>query len=145
MDRRTSGAALAMLAAFLLIYLPDVGHGFISDDFRWIVESRAASAGDLLAPFRTNTGFYRPIVSLTFANDFAFWGTNAFGYGLTNLALCLLTAAALVALARRLGLSASASVVAAGVWLFNFHAVNMALLWLSGRTALLVSLFSVAT
>src|SRR5215212_404286 len=107
MDRRMIGAALAMLAAFLLTYLPDVGHGFISDDFRWIVESRAAWPHDLLALFRANTGFYRPIVSMTFANDFAFWGTNAFGYGLTNVALCLLTAAGLIALARRLGLSVS--------------------------------------
>src|SRR5215208_6016911 len=46
---------------------------------------------------------------------------------------------------RRRGLSAGAAVVAAAIWLFNFHAVNMALLWLSGRTALLVSLLSVAT
>ena len=38
----------------------------------------------------------------------------------------------------------SAALVAAGVWLFNFHAVNMAVLWLSGRTSLLVSLFSLA-
>jgi hypothetical protein len=144
MDRRTIGAALAVAAAFLLIYLPDVGRGFISDDFRWIEESRAAWPRHLVALFSANTGFYRPIVSMTFAQDFAVWGTNAFGYGLTNVALCLLTAAALVTLARRLGLSAGAAVVAAAVWLFNFHAVNMALLWLSGRTALLVSLFSVA-
>ena len=37
------------------------------------------------------------------------------------------------------------ALVAAGVWLFNFHAVNMAVLWLSGRTALLVSLFSIGS
>ena len=145
MDRRTIGAGLALIAAFLLIYLPDVGHGFISDDFRWIVESRAAWPRDLVTLFGANTGFYRPLVSISFATDFAIWDSKAFGYGVTNVALALLTAGALCALSRRLGLSAGAAVVAGGVWLFNFHAVNMALLWLSGRTALLVSLFSVST
>ena len=142
---RTVAAGAAMAVAFLLIYLPDAGHGFISDDFRWIVESRSQSVRDLIALLGTNTGFYRPVVSWSFAADHAAWGTNAFGYGLTNLILCLATAAALFTLARRLLLPPSAAFVAAGVWLFNFHAVNMAVLWLSGRTSLLVSLFSLAT
>lgn len=141
MTMRTLVAA-ALAGAFLFIYLPDVGHGFISDDFRWIVESRSAGPIELLG---ANTGFYRPVVSWSFAADHALRGTNARGYGLTNLALCLVTAGALFALARRFSLPSSAALVAAGVWLFNFHAVNMALLWLSGRTGLLVSLFSLGT
>ena len=142
---RTVAAGAAMAGAFLLIYLPDAGHGFISDDFRWIVESRSQSVSDLIALLSTNTGFYRPVVSWSFAADHAAWGSNAFGYGLTNLALCLATAAALFKLARQVALPPSAALVAAGVWLFNFHAVNMAVLWLSGRTSLLVSLFSLGT
>ena len=145
MTVRTLAAAAAMAGAFLLIYLPDIGHGFISDDFRWIVESRSSSPGDLVALLGSNTGFYRPVVSWSFAADHALWGTNAFGYGVTNLILCLATAAALFALARQLALPSAAALAAAGVWLFNFHAVNMALLWLSGRTALLVSLLAVGT
>jgi hypothetical protein len=139
---RDVAAAAAMAGAFLLIYLPDAGHGFISDDFRWIVDSRSDSIRDLIALFGTNIGFYRPVVSWSFAADHAVWGANPFGYGLTNLILCLAAAAALFALARRVQLPSSAALVTAGVWLFNFHAVNMAVLWLSGRTALLVSLFS---
>ena len=142
---RDVAAAAAMAGAFLLIYLPDLGHGFISDDFRWIVEGRSDSLADLIALFGTNTGFYRPIVSWSFAADHAAWGSSAFGYGLTNLILCVATAAALFALARRVQLPSSAALITAGVWLFNFHAVNMAVLWLSGRTALLVSLFSLGT
>jgi hypothetical protein len=142
---RTVAAAAAMAGAFLLIYLPDVGRGFISDDFRWIVESRSDSLRDLIALLAANIGFYRPVVSWSFAADHSVWGTDSFGYGMTNLVMCLATAAMLFALARRVHLSASAALVAAGVWLFNFHAVNMAVLWLSGRTALLVSLFSLAT
>src|SRR5687768_5958128 len=142
---RTVAAASAMAGAFALIYLPDVGHGFISDDFRWVVASRSESPGDLIALLSANTGFYRPIVSWSFAADHAIWGTAAFGYGLTNLLLCFTTAAALFALARRVALPPAAALVAVGVWLFNFHAVNMAVLWLSGRTALLVSLFSIGS
>jgi hypothetical protein len=140
----TAAAALATL--FLAIYLPDIGHGFISDDFRWIVESRSASPADVLALFSRNLGFYRPMTSASFALDHALWGGgDAFGYASTNLALCLGAAAALFALARRLRLPAAAALVAAGAWLLNFHAVNMSVLWLSGRTALLAALFSLAT
>jgi hypothetical protein len=142
---RTVAAAAALAGAFLLIYLPDLGHGFIADDFRWIVESRSDSIGDLMALLGANTGFYRPVVSWSFAADHALWDTNAFGYGITNLVLCFATAAALFALARRFALPPSAALLVAGVWLFNFHAVNMALLWLSGRTALLVAVFSLGT
>src|SRR5687767_3524673 len=138
MTPRTTAAAAAIAGAFLLIYLPDIGHGFISDDFRWIVESRSSSVADLAALLGSNTGFYRPVVSWSFAADHALWSADAFGYGVTNLVLCLATATALFALARQLALPPAASLAAAAVWLFNFHAVNMALLWLSGRTALLV-------
>jgi hypothetical protein len=138
-------AAAAIVAIFLVIYFPGVGHGFISDDFRWIVESRVESARDLFALFSSNVGFYRPLTSSSFAADYASWGSNAFGYGVTNLALCLACAMALFALARRLGLPRQAALVAAGVWLLNFHAINMAVLWLSGRTALLAGLFALAT
>lgn len=145
-DRRAIQlSALAAAALFLVIYLPDAGHGFISDDFRWIVEGRLATPADLVRVFTSNVGFYRPVVTLSFGLDYALWGDNARGYGVTNLALCLAGAWTLYVLARRLGLAPAASLVAAAAWLFNFHAVNMALLWLSGRTALLVTLFALAT
>src|SRR5687767_13492322 len=108
-------AAAALLATlFLVIYLPDVGHGFIADDFGWIAESRLGSVSDAIGLFTANVGFYRPVVSLSFALDHAIWGTNAFGYGLTNLALCLANAAMLFALARRLGLPVAAALTTTG-------------------------------
>ena len=145
MRPRAATAAAILAAIFLAIYLPDIGHGFISDDFRWIVESRADGPGDLVDLFTTNVGFYRPLVALTFAADYALWETNAFGYGVTNLLLVIADAALLFALARRVDLPAAASLATVGVWVLNFHAVNMSLLWLSGRTALLAALFSLAT
>jgi hypothetical protein len=51
----------------------------------------------------------------------------------------------LYALARRFSLSPPAALLTVAVWAFNFHGVNMALLWLSGRTSLLVTFFSLLT
>ena len=139
-------AALAVsVAAFALVYVPAIGRGFIKDDFVWIATSRVGSAADVAALFASNTGFYRPLVSLTFAADHALWGLNALGYGVTNLVLAVACPALLFALARAFGLPRTPSVVGAAAWAFNFHAVNMALLWVSGRTALLATLFSLGT
>jgi hypothetical protein len=138
-------AAVALAAVFATIYLPDIGHGFIKDDFRWIRSSRVIDAGDAVALFATNVGFYRPIVSLTFAADYAVSGLNALGYGITNLTLLLAGALLLFWLARRFAFSPGAALFTVGVWLLNFHAVNMALLWVSGRTSLLVVVFALAT
>ena len=133
--------ALAIIVA--AVYGPDVGRGFSKDDFRWIVASRVRSAGDLKRLFVDTTGFYRPMVSLSFAANERLGGANPMGYGLTNLALALATAVAIAFLARGLQLPMGACLFAAGVWLMNFHGINMAVLWISGRTALLLTLFAV--
>jgi hypothetical protein len=145
MSRPFALAAALTAVVFLAIYLPDIGHGFISDDYRWIVESRVESVWDAIGLLGKNIGFYRPLVSLTFAADYAVWEANAFGYALTNLLLLGAAAVLLFALARTFGLARGASLVGVGVWLFNFHAVNMALLWISGRTALLASVCALIT
>ena len=141
---RTVAAVGALAAIFLIIYLPDLGHGFLKDDFGWVWRARPDGPGFILA-FRSDIGFYRPLVMATFAVDHAFWQLNPFGYGITNLTICCVDAALLWALARCLRLPAAAAVVAAAAWAFNFHGINMGLLWLSGRTALLVVLFALAT
>ena len=48
-------AALLPVAVFLAVYLPRVGHGFILDDYRWVL-------------------FYRPVVALTLGLDHALAG-----------------------------------------------------------------------
>jgi hypothetical protein len=134
--------SVALLIAFLVIYLPDVGHGFVRDDFMWVGVSRVHSAADVLRIARDNTGFYRPIVTLTFAADYAAFGLRPLLFALTNCALLLLCALLVGTLARRLGAAPWAALAAAGLWALNFHGVNMALLWISGRTALLLCLFA---
>jgi hypothetical protein len=133
---------LPPLVAVLLVYLPDVGHGFIKDDFAWIRASRISGARDLLALFGKDNGFYRPLVSLTFAVDHRLFGLHPFGYGLTNLVLLLADAGLLVALGRTLGMPAGTAVFAAAVWTLDPHGIPMAVLWISGRTALVLTLFA---
>jgi hypothetical protein len=140
---RTLVAGLALLGIFLVVYLPDLGHGFVKDDFGWVRRASTRAWRDLL--LRSDIGFYRPLVMATFVSDHALYGLNAFGYGMTNLALCLGGAALFVKVARSLSLPTGAAMMGAAVWAFNFHGVNMGLLWLSGRTALLVVLFALAT
>jgi hypothetical protein len=131
-------AAAVLVAVLIAIYLPGIGKGFVKDDVVWVGANQVTSWSDVGALLFRTDGFYRPVVAATFALDRGIYGLEPFGFGVTNLILLLLGAAALVYLATTLGLSATMAIAASGVWVLNFHAVNMAVLWLSGRTALCV-------
>jgi hypothetical protein len=92
----------------------------------------------------TPMGFYRPIVSWSFALNYALFGLSPMPYALTNFAIVIATLLLIASVARRLGLPPLASVVAAGLWALNFHGIGMGLTWVSGRTSLLTTLFAVA-
>lgn len=142
--RTPASAAVVLAAACCLAYAADAGHGFIKDDFRWIRETRVESIGDVGRLFRRTDGFYRPLVSLTFSANSAAGGLEPRAYGLTNLFLLFTAGLLMWSLGRRLGLPAGAALAAAGIWAFNFHGINMAVLWISGRTALVVTVASLA-
>jgi hypothetical protein len=131
-------AAAILLAILIAIYGPGIGKGFVKDDVVWVGANHVTSWNDVRALLFRTDGFYRPVVAATFAVDRAVYGLAPFGFGVTNLCLLLLGACALAYLAVSLGLRPAMAVVVAGVWALNFHSVNMAVLWLSGRTALCV-------
>jgi hypothetical protein len=126
------------VTVFFAVYGPAVGRGFISDDFGWITQSRIESFGGALRLFDQNHGFYRPLVALSWALNYAFAGASPLTYGWTNLLLALIAAILIMSLLGALRLSRAAAAFGAAVWLLNFHGINMALLWISGRTALLL-------
>ena len=145
---RPAGSFTAILAvAWLLfaaaVYLPDVGRGFVKDDFGWVGAGRAAlhAPSDALVP--AAPGFYRPAVAFTFAADYLLHDVRPRGYGFTNLALYLLCIGAISLLCRAAGLSPPAATLAAVVWAVNPHGINMAVVWISGRTSLCLTLFAV--
>ena len=135
---RPVASCLILLAALLAVYLPDIGHGFVKDDFNWIATSQLNAEVLLGAP----TGFFRPAVSASFAINRAACGLSPFCYGLTNLMLLLAAAAGVAVLARAVGLVWGGSIAATAIWIFNWHGINMATLWISGRTALLLTTFA---
>ena len=142
-SRFTVAVAAAVLAtAWLLAYGPTIAGGFIKDDFAWVYHGRLNGWSSVSPASASPGGFYRPIVQLTFSATEALFGTNPIPYALTNLLLALFCAASIFALARALGLAAWAALAATAVWAFNFHGINMAVLWFSGRTSLLGTLFS---
>jgi hypothetical protein len=145
-DRQLRLAAyLVAFGLFLGIYVPRAGHGFIADDFEWALGNRSRSASDVAAILTRDNGFFRPVVGLTFAANEFLSGTNPRPYGMTNVALAALCALSIVWLGRALRLPFHACAFAAAVWLLNFRGIDMAVLWLSGRTALLLTLAAAAT
>src|SRR3982751_3642710 len=78
---------MAWLLFVTLVYVPDIGRGFVKDAFGWVEQGRAALAhpGDVILSPRP--GFYRPLVTLTFAVDYALHGHRPRPYGFTNLLL----------------------------------------------------------
>jgi hypothetical protein len=126
----------AIVLGLLVIYGPGIGHGFVKDDVAWVAANHVGSLQDAWALALRSNGFYRPLVAASFAVDRAIYGIEPFGYGVTNLLLLIASAAALGWAARGVGLSAAAATIATAIWVFNFHGIHMAVLWLSGRTEL---------
>jgi hypothetical protein len=144
MSRRLPALAVAApVGVFLAVYLANAGHGFLLDDFDWILNSRVRTLADLAGLFGAPSGFYRPVVSVTFAANEWLFGLHPFGYALTNIGLVLACAAAVAWLARGFGLSRGAAALAGALWLLNLHFVRTSVLWISGRTALVVALAAV--
>jgi hypothetical protein len=138
------GAAVFVLCLIACVYGCDAGHGFVKDDFAWIAASHIETRGDLIRRLGAGTGFFRPIVSLSFVLDHAIFDRAPLGYGLTNLGLLFACVGMLYLLFRAVGLRAGMAVGAALVWALNYQGINMAVLWISGRTALMVTLWAVA-
>ena len=129
-------------AVFLGIYAASIGHGFVADDFGWILDSRLSRVSQVPSLFFRSSGFYRPIVGLTFAANYAVFGNHPLGYGLTNLALAIACGGLLYLVARELLLPSGAAILAVALWLLNPHGMNTAILWMSGRTSLMLTLGS---
>ena len=79
--RWLAGAWIVFVVA---VYGPDVGRGFIKDDFTWIRAARTAIARPVTLIRQPDPGFYRPVATIAFAVDYAAHGWKPRGYGWTN-------------------------------------------------------------
>jgi len=118
-------ALAALLAAFSAVYLPSVGHGFLKDDFGWILRRPLNSLQDAAAFWRgAPSGFFRPLISLSFGVNRWGCGLQSRCYGLSNLVLLLACAAAIFVLVRGLELSKGTALLASALWVFNWHTAS---------------------
>lgn len=128
----------------LLAYGADIGRGLVADDFGWIYFSRIRSIGDAWTLLVEGApGFYRPLVALSFGVNERLFGLSPMPYAVTNLLMALAVMAGIMRLAAALGFGPIAGVFGAGLWALNFHGISMALMWVSGRTSLLATIFAV--
>jgi hypothetical protein len=135
--------AAVLTLVFLVSYGLDIGKGFVKEDAAWVMQSRVGSVHDLSRVVTRTGGFFRPVVALSFAINYWMFGGNPLGYGWTNLLLAVATGLGLYVLARSFALPRGGALLAVALWILNFHGINVAVLWLSGRTALLLVLFAV--
>jgi hypothetical protein len=131
----------APVVLFLIVYVVLPNHGLMIDDYAWILQSRVRAIDDLLGLFTHSSGFYRPIVGVSFALNNAIAGSHVASYGIVNVAIALACAAAIRSLGRALGLARGAALFMACVWLLNFQGIRTAVQWVSGRSELLLVLF----
>jgi hypothetical protein len=132
-------AAIMPAIVFCAVYLPRVGHGFILDDYRWVLESRVSSLSQFWQLFIRENGFYRPLVSASFSFDYWLFDLDPIYYGLTNVFIAVVCGILLYRVARLMNLPWGAAAAAAALWMLSFHGTEAALLWISGRTSLLAT------
>ncbi|MGD8328135.1 MAG: hypothetical protein PVJ49_01785 [Acidobacteriota bacterium] len=139
--------ALAIAAACglsLLAYAPVAGAGFQSDDFRWLWHARIGGWVDVGRIFTETLGFYRPFTQLLWSFDLWRAGGDPFAFFVTNFALHLLVLVLFAFFARRLLADPAAAGAAVMLAALSHHTNNMAVIWISGRGALLGSAAALA-
>ena len=153
---RGSLLAAAGLAALVLIALgPSLTGDFVWDDGPLILDNPAVKSPQLVPQLLTSSfwqtgdrddrfrSFFRPLVSLSYAADYALWGPRPLGFHLTNLLLHFACAWLVYRIAAGQGFAPGAAFAAAG--LFAVHPVHVeSVAWICGRTDVMSTLFTLA-
>jgi len=125
----------------IIIYAPHVGTGFVTDDFVWLGNTVVDGKVDILKPFTDTTGFFRPLVNLTFGVQYYLHGLNPLPYGWFNLLLHLANILLVYSIISSLDFLRPFAVWATALFAINAKGPTMAVGWISGRTTLLFTLF----
>ncbi len=143
------------IVAFALFY-NSLGNDFVFDD-ESVVQNNLSiqSLSNIPKFFTADEGFhkvigryYRPIVSSTYAIDYAIWGLNPYGFHLTNILIHVISCLLLLSILIRLFGKYEQGLLAAliGALIFTAHPIHTeAVSWISGRTDSLVTLFFFAS
>lgn len=137
---------LVFLLVFqVAIFLPGIGKGFITDDFIWLDNVLEDGQLDFSKPFSTGTGFYRPLVSLSFGFQYLIHGTEPLPYSVFNILIHVLNIVLIYLLLNSFSIARPYALTVAFLFSMNIKANTMAVGWLSGRTTLLFAFFGLLT
>ena len=132
---------IIVLILLFLIYAPSVGRGFVLDDWIWLDHAAPWGKVNCVRFFTDTTGFYRPLISLSFALQFQVLGLNPLPYGWFNLLLHLANVWLVYLLLLSLNSFKKYAWFVAALFGLNFKGPMMAVEWISGRTSLLYTFF----
>jgi len=141
---RTRLAALALVVATVVLYLPSVGGAPVFDDDVFVFENPLIHAPDGLARFwlSTEPPDYFPVTSSMLWLEWRLWGDDTTGYHVVNVLLHALSCVLLWRVLLRLGVP--------GAWLagllFAVHPVNVeSVAWITQRKNTLPMVFYLAS
>jgi protein O-mannosyl-transferase len=149
---------LLVTVSVIMVYLPTFSGGFILDD-RPLIENNAyvkkihplksylLQEDGVTDAFDTgdyHTGYYRPLINLTYSIDYKLWGLSAPGFRITNLLLHLLCCILLFKFLQFLINDRYVTLWA--TLIFALHPVNTeAVSWIGSRDNILAALFSIVS
>ena len=140
----------------LLIYYNSLSGEFVFDD-ESVVQTNVSiqSLSNIPKFFTADEGFhkvigryYRPVVSASYAIDYAIWGLDPYGFHLTNILIHIISSVLLFFILEHLFRKNKKSVFFSfiGTMIFAVHTVHTeAVTWISGRTDSIVTLFFFAS
>lgn len=155
--RFSSTVQMSILAVLVFLsYIPSLSGQFLLDDRPYVKENPFIR--DLHGPVaylsqedgigyepagEYHSGYYRPLISLSYTLDYALWGMDPGGFRLTNVVLHLITCLVLFGFIRLLLPGGTGAFWAA--LLFGLHPANTeSVAWVVSRNNILVTLFSMA-
>ena len=138
-------ASLHIIGAIYL--LPSLLLYFVSEDLKFALLVEGSTFFESLkniwlpsAEFLNEGGLFRPVISTINLIDYSLWGTNAFGYHLTNALMHLINIQLVYYLSLRLFKKAELSFLCSSLFLFHPILAN-SVYWISGRTDMVACSF----
>ena len=147
-------AFLLIFSAVVFIYMGMLSYPFIWDDSISITDNPGFGTltyikdlftghffdAGLPYSFGTDTGFYRPLVGVSFVLDKMIWGMNAYGFRLTNIMLHIFTAYLFYFFMKRIKFNFYYALI--GALIYAIHPIHIgSVAYISGRTDVLRTFF----